>query len=136
LNPYVSVITLAVRDLDKAKQFYRDGLGWPIQQDHKEWVSFSLAGGSSTLGLKPWDALAADAGVAAEGGGFRGVTLAYLTRAEERVAALLAEAERAGGTIVRPAERHPWGTTSGYFADPEGYLWKVSSGSGPQPYAE
>src|SRR5438105_15544970 len=58
MNPHVSVITLGVRDLDKAKRFYSEGLGWPIQQEDFNWVCFILAGGSSALALYPWDALA------------------------------------------------------------------------------
>lgn len=136
MKPHVSVITLGLRDLNRAKRFYSMGLGWPIQQDYPVWVSFGLANGSSALGLYAWDALADDAGVAAEGGGFRGVTLTYLVRSEERVDEVLAEAQRAGGTIVKPAQGSPWGGRFGYFADPDGYLWKVASGTGQQPFAE
>ena len=136
MKPHVSVITLGVENLDRAKQFYSDGLGWPTLQDYPEWVSFSVNNGSSALGLIPWDALANDAGVAADGSGFRGITLSYLVRSEDRVAEVLAEAEKAGGTIAKPAEHAPWGGVSGYFADPEGNLWKVASGQGEQPYAE
>ena len=88
------------------------------------------------MGLLAWDALAADAGVPADGNGFRGVTLSYLVRSEERVAQVLAEAERAGGKIVKAAERAQWGGSTGFFADPDGYLWKVASGTGQQPFAE
>jgi len=56
--------------------------------------------------------------VAAGGTGFRGVCFAYNVRSEDRVDAVLAEAERAGGAIVQPARRTPWGGYSGYFADP------------------
>ena|SRR5437867_8365181 len=136
MNPHVSVITLGVRDLEQAKQFYGKGLGWPIEQDYPQWVSFKLGDGSTWLGLYPWEALAGDAGAPADGNGFRGVTLSYLVRSDERVAAVLAEAEAAGATIVKPAEPSPWGGASGYFSDPEGYLWKVASGSGQQPFAE
>ena len=135
MKPHVSAITLGVSDIARAKQFYRD-LGWPINQDYGQWVSFSLGGGSSSLGLYAWDALANDAGVSANGNGFRGVTFSYLVRSEERVAEVLAEAERAGGKIVKAAEKAPWGGASGFFADPDGYLWKVASGSGEQPFAE
>ena len=136
MNPHVSVITLAVRDLARAKQFYGEGLGWPIRQDYGMWVSFSLGDGSSVLGLIAWDALADDAGVAAEGSGFRGFTLSQIVRSDERVDALLAEAQRAGGAIAKPAQRAPWGGYFGYFTDPDGHLWKVASGEGEQPFAE
>jgi uncharacterized glyoxalase superfamily protein PhnB len=87
------------------------------------------------LGLYPRSALAEDAGVAADGAGFRGLAFSYVVRSEERVAALLAEAERAGGTIVRPAQRAPWGGCFGYFADPDGFLWKVAAGGNDDPLA-
>jgi catechol 2,3-dioxygenase-like lactoylglutathione lyase family enzyme len=136
MRPYVSGITLGVQDVNRAKQFYAEGLGWPILFEQGEWVSFSINEGSGMLGLLAWDALAADAGVPADGTGFRGMTLSYLVRSEERVAEVLDEAERAGGKVAKAAESAQWGGTSGYFTDPDGNLWKVASGSGQQPFAE
>ena len=104
--------------------------------DHN-WVCFLLGDGSSALALYPWGELAADATtVPAEGSGFRGVTLAYVVRSDDRVDAVLAEAERAGGAIVRPRERTDRGGYSGYFADPDGYLWEVARGATRLPSAE
>lgn len=136
MKPHVSVITLGVRDLGRARRFYEKGLGWPIQQQDDNWACFSLGNGSSALALYPRNALAEDAGVAANGSGFRGVTLAYVVRSEERVDAVLAEAERAGGTIVNPPRRTSWGGYSGYFADPDGYLWEVATGATQLPFSE
>jgi catechol 2,3-dioxygenase-like lactoylglutathione lyase family enzyme len=136
MNPHLSVITLGVKDLAAAKRFYGEGLGWPIQQDYPQWVLFELNGGTSGLGLFARDALAAEAGVAPDGRGFGGITFNYLVRTEDRVAKVLAEAERAGGKVVKPAEHSQWGGSFGYFADPDGYLWKVASGTGQQPFAE
>src|SRR5262245_37627104 len=134
MNAHVSVITLGVRDLKRAKQFYHEGLGWPILQEAGPWLAFSLGDGSSVLGLFPWEALAQDAGVPADGSGFRGVTLSYLVRSNERVDAVMDEAKRAGGTIAKAAQQAQWGGYFGYFADPDGYLWKVASGAGDQPF--
>jgi uncharacterized protein len=136
MNPHVAVITLGVRDLARAKAFYSEGLGWPIQQEDYNWVCFILGDGSSALALYPWDELAADAKVLADGTGFRGLTLCHNVRSEERVDQVLAEAERAGGTIVKPAERASWGGYSGYFADTEGYLWEVATGAAQLPFSE
>jgi uncharacterized protein len=128
MKAHISGITLGVRDTDRAKQFYKEGLGWPVLQDYGQWVSFALDDGSSSLGLYQREALAADAGVPADGSGFAGVTFSYLVRQEKRVDEVLAEAEKAGGSIVRPAEQSQWGGYYGVFADPDGYLWKVASG--------
>jgi hypothetical protein len=130
------VITLGVRDLARSRRFYAEQLGWAVQQEDDNWVCFLLGGGSSAFALYPWDELAEDAGAPAEGSGFRGVTLAYNVRSEQRVDEVLVEAERAGGTIAQPARRTPWGGYGGYFADPEGYLWEVATGATQLPFAE
>ena len=136
MNPHVSVITLGARDFSRAKEFYAEGLRWPIQQQDNNWVCFSLGNGSSALALYPWVPLAEDAGVPPDSSGFRGVTLAYNVRSEERVDAVLAEAERAGGRIVMPARPAEWGGYSGYFADPEDHLWEVATGATQLPFSE
>jgi predicted enzyme related to lactoylglutathione lyase len=127
---------LGVKDFARAKTFYSEGLGWPIQQEEGEWASFILGDGSAALTLFGWDDKAADAGMAPEGGGFRGVSLGYNVRSSERVDEVLAEAVRAGGTITRPPERTFWGGYSGYFSDPEGHLWEVQTGATRLPFSE
>jgi catechol 2,3-dioxygenase-like lactoylglutathione lyase family enzyme len=140
MSVQISAITLGVKDLDRAKRFYAEGLGATIEQDHPGFASLKLDGGSVKLGLYTWDALAADAGVPAEGSGFRGVTLNYIveggeapkpnatepSESEAKVGEVMAAAERAGGRIVKPAQKAQWGGHSGHFADPDGYLWKVT----------
>jgi uncharacterized glyoxalase superfamily protein PhnB len=136
MNAHVGFITLGVANLARAKQFYSEGLGWPVQVAQGHFVAFQAAAGSSALTLYPRKVLADDAGVAPDGSGFRGVTFSYVVRSQERVDAVLAEAERAGGTIAKPAQKARWGGYFGYFADPDGNLWKVVAGDGDQPYAE
>jgi uncharacterized protein len=86
MKPHVSIIRLGVSDMNRAKQFYSEGLGWPILQEHGTWVAFVAADDS--------------------------------------------------GKIAKPAERQPWGGSSGYLTDPDGYLWKVAAGGGEQFAAE
>jgi uncharacterized protein len=136
MKAHVAVITLGVRDLTRARRFYNAGLGWQIQQEDDNWVCFLLEGGASALALYPWDELAQDATVPAAGSGFRGVTLAHNVRSETRVEEVLAEAEAAGGTIVKPAQPTLWGGYGGYFADPEEYLWEVATGATRLPFSE
>jgi catechol 2,3-dioxygenase-like lactoylglutathione lyase family enzyme len=136
VQPHVAVITLGVRDLARARRFYVDGLGWPVQQEDHNWVCFLLGDGSSALALYPWDELAEDARVSPDGSGFRGVTLAHNVRSKTRVDEVLAEAERAGGSLVKAAEPTAWGGYGGYFADPDGYLWEVATGATRLPFSE
>ncbi|MCI0686962.1 MAG: VOC family protein [Sporichthyaceae bacterium] len=130
MRPKINAITLAVEDLQRSKQFYGEGLGCTIEQDQPQYVSFSLGEGSSALSLYPRRALAHDAGVDAQGSGFAGVTFNYFAASNEAVDDLLAQAEKTGGAIVRPAQQAQWGGYFGYFADPDGYLWKVVAAEG------
>ena len=125
--PEINAILIGVKDLGRSKKFYAEGLGCPIENDYPMFVSFKLGNGSPTLGLYPREALAADAGVAPDGSGFSGVTLHYIVKATERVDEVLAQAERSGAKIVKPAQKAQWGYF-GYFADPDGHLWKVAAG--------
>ena len=125
--PEINAILIGVKDLGRSKKFYAEGLGCPIENDYPMFVSFKLGNGSPTLGLYPREALAADAGVAPEGSGFSGVTLHYIVKSTERVDEVLAQAERSGAKIVKPAQKAQWGYF-GYFADPDGHLWKVAAG--------
>jgi catechol 2,3-dioxygenase-like lactoylglutathione lyase family enzyme len=136
MKPRVSVITLGVRDLARAREFYVERLGWPVQQEDENWVCILLGSGETAFTLYPWDELAEDAHVPIDGDGFRGVTFAYNVRSQERVDEVLAEAEAAGGSIVKSAQPTFWGGYGGYFADPEGYLWEVATGATQLPFAE
>ena len=136
MKPHIAIIELGVKDFDRAKRFYSEGLGWPIQQEQGEWACFRLGDGSAALTLYPWDELAAEAGVPAEGDGFAGITFAYNVRFEDRVDEVLAEAEAAGGKITKARAQTSWGGYSGYFTDPEGHLWEVATGATELPFSE
>jgi catechol 2,3-dioxygenase-like lactoylglutathione lyase family enzyme len=127
MNTQINAITLGAKDLDRARKFYGESLRCPIQKDEGESVALRLGAGSSTLALYDWAALAADAGVAATGSGFSGFTLSYIVDSAERVDEVLSAAAHAGGEIARPGEHASWGGYSGYFADPDGFLWKIAA---------
>jgi len=120
----LSLITLGVTDLARNTRFY-EALGWRRSARDAEGVSFFQVGGLA-LGLYPLSDLARDAAIPAERVGLGGVCLAYNTRTRGEVDAVLAEAEVAGGRVVKPAEETFWGGYAGYFADPEGHLWEVA----------
>ena len=73
-----------------------------------------------------------------QGSGFTGLVLTYIVRSEERVDEIIADAEKAGATILKPAAAKEWGGYGGSFADPDGYIWDIgySAQGKNQPYAE
>jgi catechol 2,3-dioxygenase-like lactoylglutathione lyase family enzyme len=123
----VSAIMLGVKDLARAKKFYAEGLGCEVDKDTPNFVSFSLGEGSPSLALYEWEAAAKDAGVSAEGSGFRGASFHVNPNSRDAVDELIRNAVAAGGSVVREAAAARWGGYSGYFSDPDGYLWKVTS---------
>jgi uncharacterized protein len=110
----ISLVTLGVSDLTRERAFY-EALGWSGAQQPGDEVCFFQAGGM-VFGL--WTGLG--------GHGAPGIELAYNVRSEDEVTVVLSQAETAGGTIVRAAERADWGGITGAFADPEGYVWEVA----------
>lgn len=124
MEPRISFVTLGVADLERATRFYEEVLGLPRLNTPPGVVFFEM--GKTWLALYPRELLAEDAGVPAEGSGFAGFTLAHNVRTEEGVDALLAEVEARGGRVVKPAQAADWGGRTGYFADPDGFLWEVA----------
>jgi uncharacterized protein len=121
----ISIITLGVTDLPLSVRFYRDGLNLPLVHEDVDDIAFFNLGGIR-LALYPRHLLAEDACLPSEGSGFSGITLAHNVRSKTEVAPLLAQAEAAGATILKPAQDVFWGGHSGYFADPDGHLWEVA----------
>lgn len=119
----VSLVTLGVSDLARARTFYAR-LGWQPSPRSQDDILFFQAGGL-VVGL--WDraALAEDSGVK-NGDGWGGITLAHNVRSREEVDAVLAQAAAAGATISRLGAPTFWGGYSGVFHDPDGHVWEVA----------
>lgn len=124
MEPRISFVTLGVTDLERATRFYEEVLRLPRLKTPPEVSFFEL--GKTWLALYPRHLLAADAGVPAEGSGFPGFALAHNVRSEAEVDQLLAEVAASGGRVVKPGQRADWGGYTGYFADPDGFLWEVA----------
>lgn len=122
MEPRISIITIAVDDLDRAAKFY-EGMGL---KRHRitDGVAFFQMGGA-ILSLFPRESAEQDSGIGFGDGPSR-VYLAYNTRSDAEVNEVLATAERAGGRVIKPAQRAFWGGWYGYFADTEGNLWEVA----------
>jgi uncharacterized protein len=118
----VSLITLGVADLARARGFY-ESLGWRAVAGPDD-VAFFQAGG---MVFALWDRarLAEDSAVL-DTGGWGGVTLAFNARSIEEVDAVLGGARAAGATIGREPGPTFWGGYSGVFIDPDGHPWEVA----------
>ena len=119
----MSLITLGVSDLARARRFY-ESLGWHTGAAPGDDVCFFQTGGS-VLALWGREQLAEDSGVE-DSGGWGGMTLALNVRSPEEVDAVIEEARAAGGRIAREGAETFWGGYSGVFHDPEGHPWEVA----------
>ena len=119
----VSLITLGVADLGRARAFY-EAMGWVSNTDPEEDVVFFQTGGS-ILALWGRDQLAEDS-VIEDGGGFGGIVLAYNAGSPDEVNAVTEEARQAGGHIAREPDPTFWGGYSAVFHDLDGHAWEVA----------
>lgn len=119
------MLTLGVCDLDQARAFY-ERLGWQVatQTGTDRIVAFQLPG--MALALYPRTELESDAGKKMAGDAPPPITLAINVASPAEVDALLARAAAAGGTLIKPGQSVFWGGYSGYFSDPDGFLWEVA----------
>lgn len=130
MEPRISIVCLGVTDLERSLDFYKNGLGLPTTRSAKDGIVFFQTNGTC-LSLYPYEELAKD--VSAEfnvpKSKFTGITLAHNVRTKEEVDQVLQRAKDAGAKIEKPAEDTEWGGYSGYFSDPDGYLWEVAYGA-------
>jgi catechol 2,3-dioxygenase-like lactoylglutathione lyase family enzyme len=124
MKPKISIITLGVKDLRASLKFYRDGLGFTLAGETKDIAILKMEG--AHLALYPRERLAGDATVSPEGSGFHGFTLAHNVKSKKEVDETLAFAVKAGAKLVKPGQDVFWGGYSGYFADPDDFLWEVA----------
>jgi uncharacterized protein len=124
MKPKISIVTLGVKDLPVSLKFYRDGLGFAPVGETKDIAILKMEG--AHLALYPRERLAGDATVSPEGSGFHGFTLAHNVKSKKEVDETLAFAVKAGAKLVKPGQDVFWGGYSGYFADPDDFLWEVA----------
>ncbi len=131
MHPHITLLTLAVDDLERAVRFYRDGLGLPTKGivgtefEHGAVAFFQLQPGLK-LAVWPRESLAHDTGIPMGARSATEFTIGHNVGSREEVDALMEQAARAGATIVKPAGDAFWGGYSGYFQDPDGHLWEIA----------
>ena len=122
----VSMITLGVADLGRAKAFYEDVVGWKAAPGPPEIAFFDLGG--LVFSLYPHADLAKDRNAPLDGGGtgYEGFALAHNARSKAAVDSIFAQLKDRGATIVKEPEEVFWGGYSGYFSDLDGHCWEVA----------
>jgi catechol 2,3-dioxygenase-like lactoylglutathione lyase family enzyme len=123
MDQQLSVVTLGVTDLARARAFY-EALGWRSDSKPEEGVVFFQSGGM-VVALWSREELAADSGTI-DSGAWGGVTLAHNVGSPAEVDAVIAAARAAGATIAREGAATIWGGYSGVFIDPDGHPWEVA----------
>jgi uncharacterized protein len=123
MDQRLSLITLGVSDLGRARAFY-EALGWRTGAGPEDDVVFFQAN-CMVVALWSRASLAEDSGVE-DSGGWGGIALAYNTRSPEEVDAVIEEARAAGGAITREPGETFWGGYSGMFSDLDGHPWEVA----------
>ncbi len=131
MRPTLKVLTLAVNDLQRSLEFYRDGLGLQTEgivgtEFENGAVAFFHMAGGLELALWPSASLSKDANVKATRSRVGAVSLGHIVRTKEEVDALCAAAREAGATVTDPPRDRFWGGYSGHFHDPDGHLWEIT----------
>lgn len=127
----LSILTLAVDDLDRAVSFYRDGLGLPTEGivgtefEHGAVAFFALEGGVR-LALWPRESLAHDTGLPVSPSSPTELTLGQLVASPTEVDAVVEQARAAGAVVVKEPGKTFWGGYSGYVQDPDGHVWEIA----------
>lgn len=119
----VTLITLGVADLGRAKAFYA-AMGWTPAADEGEVVFYQMNG--MVLGFFGLEPLAKDQGRPDAKLGTGAMTLAQNFTTDAQVDAAYALALKAGATPLKAPEKVFWGGYSGYYADPDGHVWEVA----------
>ncbi len=130
MKPRITVITLAVDNLEEAVDFYRNGLGLPTdgiigtEFEHGAVAFFQLDGGLR-LALWPRASLARDSGMVVTPRSPTEMSIGHNVSSESEVDDVMRQAERAGARVLRPAGRTFWGGYAGLFLDPDDHLWEI-----------
>jgi hypothetical protein len=130
MDQRISLVTLAVSDLDATRRFYLGGLGWEAFMDVPDDVLMIQAGQHLLLSFWVEPHFEAEVGPIRRGPGVAPITIAHNVGSDAEVDAVLDTARAAGADPVEPAVKREWGGYSGYFADPDGYRWEIAHAPG------
>lgn len=120
----INIVSLAVKDLERAVKFYSD-MGWKKSNASEGNIVFFQLNGL-VMGLYPKHLFEEDTTVPFNKEGYSPFTLAYVAESEKEVDEVIALAEKNGATLIKKPQHVFWGGYSSYFADPDGFLWEVA----------
>jgi catechol 2,3-dioxygenase-like lactoylglutathione lyase family enzyme len=131
MKPRITLLTIAVDDLERSLKFYRDGLGFPTKgivgrEFEQGAVAFFQLQEGLKLAVWPRDSLAHDVGLTKSPNSPTDFSIGHNVASEGEVDAVMERARKAGAKIAKPARRTFWGGYAGYFQDPDGHLWEIA----------
>ncbi len=125
--PGLSLITLGVADVARARHFY-ERLGWRCSSASTAEVAlFKL--NNIALALFGRDELVADAGLEPRPGAAQASPAFSLSQNHGGTGAVdraLAQAVAAGGALLKTGQATSWGGYHGMVADPDGHVWEMA----------
>jgi predicted lactoylglutathione lyase len=123
----VDCLSLPTDDLSRVITFYRDGLGWPMEDigEDADHIPLMLQGGSYLVFIRrpEFASFTEIAKLETAPRGASGCILSYFAASRDEVDDILRRAAKAGASVT-PAGERAWGY-AGYFADPDSHLWEI-----------
>ncbi|WP_106246151.1 VOC family protein [Allonocardiopsis opalescens] len=130
MEPRIHFITVATADLDAARAFYRDGLGWESLLDVPGEIIFFQTGPGLVLGLFDAVKFTEDVAGAVDDPSVTGLTLSHNVDGPRQVDAVVDAAVKAGGRLVKSPQQAAFGGYHGHIADPNGVIWEICHNPG------
>ena len=130
MKPRITVLTLGVDDLEKAVEFYRDGLGLPTEGvigkefEYGAVAFFDLQNGVR-LALWPRKSISNDTKLMQKEPSATDFTIGHNVASKEEVDDVMEQAKNAGAKIAKAAQDTFYGGYAGYFQDLDQHLWEV-----------
>jgi catechol 2,3-dioxygenase-like lactoylglutathione lyase family enzyme len=131
MDPQLHFITFATPDLDAARAFYKDGLGWDPRMDVPGEILFFQVAPGLMLGLFDAAKFDQDLNNANPTDGVSGVTLSHNVGSAEGVSTTIDALVAAGATVIKPAQAGAFGGIfHGHVKDPNGIVWEIAHNPG------
>lgn len=123
MDAKISLITIWTDDIEKMKHFYRDVLGFKVEEDLGNYIEFESVGVRFALCLR--SVMYDDTKEYQKPVAGQSFELAFPCRAPIDVDETYEKLIKAGATPIHSPEDKPWGQRNALFADPDGNIHEI-----------